>query len=182
MSDAERKGGGEDRHVVGRVGDLADGSRIIVEVKGHSIGVFNSGGEYFALLNRCPHAGAELCRGSVVPRLDSPRPGIYERDDSRPFIECPWHGWEFDLATGQSYLKGNRAQVRSYSVGQEHMAGSAGPEHDCVAAIRSDGDLGRRPGPFRAEVIPIDVEGDYLVIQLRRPRGRGGSSSNGGRS
>ena len=61
-------GARETKFVVARTSDIPDGGRIIVEINGRSIGVFNVGGEFHALLNRCPHSGAPLCRGSWSAR------------------------------------------------------------------------------------------------------------------
>jgi nitrite reductase/ring-hydroxylating ferredoxin subunit len=46
------------RHVVAKVGEIPIGGKKLVSVKGRDIGVFNVNGEFFALLNKCPHAGA----------------------------------------------------------------------------------------------------------------------------
>ncbi|MBN8910345.1 MAG: Rieske 2Fe-2S domain-containing protein, partial [Rhodospirillales bacterium] len=54
------------RHVVASLGEIAPGDCKIVTVQGREIGVFNVGGEHFALINRCPHEGAPLCRGVLV--------------------------------------------------------------------------------------------------------------------
>ena len=54
--------------VVGTVDEIPPGGRKIVEVAGRSIGVFNVGGEFFALRNRCPHQGGPLCEGSAARR------------------------------------------------------------------------------------------------------------------
>ena len=32
------------------------------------------------------------------------------------FLRCPWHGWEFDLATGQSWCDPRRTKVRNFEV------------------------------------------------------------------
>ncbi|HEV8638476.1 MAG TPA: Rieske 2Fe-2S domain-containing protein, partial [Chloroflexota bacterium] len=48
------------KHVVAAVDEIPPGGRKIVEVAGRSIGVFNLGGEFFALRNRCPHQGGPL--------------------------------------------------------------------------------------------------------------------------
>ncbi len=135
------------RHVVGRAADLGDGERLIVEVAGRSIGIFRIGGRLYGLRNRCPHAGGELCRGRVVGRLSSARPGQYTHDPSRPLVACPWHGWEFDLATGQSYIDPRRLRVRPYPVQKL--------TREQLAA-----------GPFRAETIPVSVQDDYLVVTV----------------
>jgi nitrite reductase/ring-hydroxylating ferredoxin subunit len=134
------------KYVVARAAEVPDGGRLLVEVRGHSIGVFHVGGEYYALLNRCPHQGAELCKGSVVGLLDSSGPGDYDLDESRSFIVCPWHGWEFELATGQSYFDPRRTRVKPYPVTVERG--------------------GRVKGPYVADVIEVSVEDDYLVLTL----------------
>jgi nitrite reductase/ring-hydroxylating ferredoxin subunit len=134
-------------HVVGRAADLGDGERLIVDVAGRSIGVFRVGGRLYALRNRCPHAGGELCRGQLVGRLSSARPGHYVHDASRPLVACPWHGWEFDLATGQSYVDPRRLRVRAYDV-------RALP----VQALTV--------GPYRAQTIPVCEQDEYLVVTL----------------
>jgi 3-phenylpropionate/trans-cinnamate dioxygenase ferredoxin subunit len=53
------------RQVVAKAGEVAPGSCKIVSVRGREIGIFNLGGEYFALANRCPHAGGPLCLGKI---------------------------------------------------------------------------------------------------------------------
>src|SRR5664280_3826432 len=77
---------------------------MIVEVNNRSIGIFNVDGKYFGLANKCPHKGAEMCKGHVVGHLSSDGPGDFEYDTSRKYVMCPWHGWEFDVVTGQSYF------------------------------------------------------------------------------
>ena len=54
------------RHVVAKVGEIPIGGKKLVSVKGRDIGVFNVNGEFFALLNKCPHAGASLCHGRII--------------------------------------------------------------------------------------------------------------------
>ena len=53
-------------HVVSLIDDLPPGGRKVVEVNGRGIVVFNVDGEFFALLNRCPHQGAGLCGGLLT--------------------------------------------------------------------------------------------------------------------
>ena len=43
------------KHVVAAVADIPPGGRKLVEVSGRAVVVFNVGGEFFALNNRCPH-------------------------------------------------------------------------------------------------------------------------------
>jgi 3-phenylpropionate/trans-cinnamate dioxygenase ferredoxin subunit len=173
-----------DKHVVARVEDLPDGGRLIVEVGGRSIGIFNVGGEYFGLLNRCPHKGAEMCKGTIVGTLSSDRPGAYAYDPSKKLLMCPWHGWEFDVRSGQSYFDPRGTRLRSFSVDVENgdivasdlQSGSAAMTPAQYAALHPSAKVhenGLAPGPYQAETIPITVEDDYLVVNLRparRPR------------
>ena len=54
------------RHIVATVDDIPPGKRMLVNVKGREIGIFNVDGEYLAISNRCPHEGASLCKGRIV--------------------------------------------------------------------------------------------------------------------
>ncbi len=96
-------------------GDIPPGSHVVVEVEGRSIGIYNVKGEYYAIHNYCPHQGAEICKGPVCgTSLESEvYEYIYGRDQE--IVRCPWHGWEFDIATGKS-LFSDKVRVRSYSV------------------------------------------------------------------
>ena len=151
------------RFAVARASDVPDGERLIVAVGGRSVGVFNVGGRYHALLNRCPHAGGELCRGELLGLLESDAPGEYRHDPTRKLLACPWHGWEFDIETGQSYFDPVRTRVRRYGVVVEQGEALAGQLES--GESRLAGELVK--GPYVAETIPIAVEDDYLVVTLR---------------
>jgi nitrite reductase/ring-hydroxylating ferredoxin subunit len=103
-------------HVVARVSELPPGERMIVEVEGRSIGVFNVHGSYYALRNTCPHQGAPLCLGAVTGTAAPSRPGEYSWERRGEILVCPWHGWEFDIKTGRSVFNPRRMRVRSYEV------------------------------------------------------------------
>jgi len=106
---------GPRRWDVGRASDLPPGERRLVEVKGHSIGLFNVNGEIVAALNLCPHELAPVCRGKVRgTTLPSP-PGEYRWGREGEILACPWHGWEFDLLTGRA-LADERVRLRRYPV------------------------------------------------------------------
>src|SRR5262249_20974374 len=104
------------RHVVATVGEIAPGGRKVVEVAGRSIGVFNLGGEFFALRHRCPHQGGPLCQGYLIGLVLWARPGQYRYLRDGEILRCPWHGWEFDVRTGQSWFDPARVRVRRYEV------------------------------------------------------------------
>ena len=90
------------RYVVAPVAEIPPGTHKVFTVGGRPIGIFNLDGEFYGLLNRCPHRGGPMCEGQLVGELNSHRPGEYLRTGDRTFLECPWHGWEFDVKTGQS--------------------------------------------------------------------------------
>ncbi len=104
------------RHVIARLGEFPPGSRRIVEVDGRSIGVLNVDGRFFALRNRCPHQGAPLCLGPIGGTNTATKPYelVFCQDDE--IIKCPWHGWEFEIATGHSVFNPHRVRVKTYGV------------------------------------------------------------------
>src|SRR5262249_418009 len=86
---------GMSRRVWAKAGEVEPGTCKIVTAMGREIGIFNIGGEYYALSNRCPHMGAELCKGWIVGLVEPGEPGEYKLVRRGEFIRCPWHGWEF---------------------------------------------------------------------------------------
>lgn len=104
------------RHIIAPLREFLPGARRIVEVGGRSIGVFNIRGELFALRNSCPHQGAPLCLGKIGGTNTATRPYelVYARDDE--IIKCPWHGWEFEIATGRSIFNPHKVRVKTYDV------------------------------------------------------------------
>ena len=149
------------KFVVGTVDEIPPGGRKIVDLGGRSIGVFNVGGEFFAVLNRCPHQGGPLCTGNTLGFLKSA--GVGEFVYSRPgeVIRCPWHGWEYDLRTGQSWFDPQRVLVRRYDVSVE--------SGEAIAAELGEQDAdGLRKGPYVAETFPVTVEKQYVLVEVGR--------------
>jgi nitrite reductase/ring-hydroxylating ferredoxin subunit len=103
-------------HIVGKVSEVPPGGRLIVEVEGRSIGVFNVGGRFYALRNRCPHQAAPLCQGAIKGMALPSLPGEYLWAREGEILRCPWHGWEFDITTGRSIFNPHRVRVASYPV------------------------------------------------------------------
>jgi nitrite reductase/ring-hydroxylating ferredoxin subunit len=110
------------RVVAGRVEEIPPGARkIVVPFRGRAgIGVFNVNGAYHALRNLCPHKLGPLCTGRVSGRVVAAAPPStaapaleVERDGE--IIRCPWHLWEFEIATGQC-LVDPRMRVKTYPV------------------------------------------------------------------
>jgi 3-phenylpropionate/trans-cinnamate dioxygenase ferredoxin subunit len=135
------------RHVIGTVDEIPPGGRKLATVKGRPIAVFNLGGEFFGLFNRCPHQGGSLCEGTQTGLVESSEPGTYSYTRRGEILRCPWHGWEFDIRTGQSWCEPERIRTRSYPVS---VAGGA-------ALVE---------GPYVADKVDVSVEGDYVVVEM----------------
>ncbi len=110
--------------VVGRVEEIPPGSRkIVVPFRGRAgIGVFNVGGEFFALRNLCPHKQGPLCTGFVSGRMVAAAPPSGDPDeggldwaDEGEILRCPWHLWEFEIRTGRC-LVDPTMRVKTYPV------------------------------------------------------------------
>ena len=104
------------RHVVATAGEIGPGERKLVTVRGRPIAIFNLGGNYFGLLNRCPHQGGPICEGKITGLIQASEPGKYIYSKAGEIIRCPWHAWEFDIRTGQSYAEPDRIRTRSYPI------------------------------------------------------------------
>jgi nitrite reductase/ring-hydroxylating ferredoxin subunit len=145
------------RVVVGPVGEFEPGERRIIEAGGRSIGVFRVGDRFYAVRNRCPHQGGPLCRGHLLDDAVADAPGS-PRISANPLrIACPWHGWEYDLETGQSFMGAGAAGVRSYGVAVQ-------PGGQLLAELDS-GETQLRPGPYVAETFEVHVQDDYVVLE-----------------
>ena len=150
------------RHVVARVGEIPDGGRKVVDLGGIPVGVFHVGGEYFAILNRCPHQAAPLADGHLWPGLlVADQPGEYVNRQDIPIISCIWHGWEFDLRTGQSVCDPQRLRVRNYDV-----------------QVQADDDPTKIE--LAATTYSVEQNGDWIVVDLdRRPTGSAVAATHG---
>lgn len=144
-------------YIVATVGEIPPGGRKIVEVAGRSIGVFNVAGEYVALRNRCPHQGGPLCSGVLSGFLEAAEPGSYRYARKGEILRCPWHGWEFDIKTGQSWFDPARTRVRRYRVSVE-----SGSALEDVQQAPS----GRRRGPYIAETYRVSTDERYVLVTL----------------
>jgi NAD(P)H-dependent nitrite reductase small subunit len=74
-----------------------------VQVEGREIALFRVGDGFRAVDDSCPHAGGPLSAGLL---------------DGQGCVECPWHGWSFDLDSGACRTAPTR-RLRTYPV-REH--------------------------------------------------------------
>lgn len=70
---------------VAKIGQIPPGTCKSVEVRGVLIALCNVEGRVYALDNTCPHAGGPIGEGTLAGEL----------------ITCPWHGWRFNVRTGE---------------------------------------------------------------------------------
>ena len=106
-------------HVVAEEGDLDPGERLVIQLEGKEIAIFRTEDDYHAYLNWCPHQGGPACEGVKTGTQES----TFDRDTlelnvqwSREgeVLNCPWHGWEFDVNSGECLSRPN-IQLPSYS-------------------------------------------------------------------
>ena len=92
-------GGPRKTLVVGRIDDLRPGDCLRFELPdGDELAVYNVDGEFYATENFCPHKGAPLTEGTLCGHI----------------VECGWHGWQFDVRSGECLTV--RERIRTYSV------------------------------------------------------------------
>lgn len=123
------------------------GRRTIVDIEGRSVGIFNVNNEFFAVRNSCPHKGAPLCRGMIDGMVSGDVPGQHLVDRQGEIIRCPWHGWEFDLKTGQSVFNPHEIWVRCYLVTMDKT----------TVALK---DAAKKEQQSSIETYPVSIEAD----------------------
>lgn len=86
-----------------KTSELSLNSSKVINLSDKQIALFNYGGEYYALDDMCSHAEASLSEGDVY--------------DCK--VECPLHGAEFDLKTGDAVTLPATKPVNKYKVNVE---------------------------------------------------------------
>jgi nitrite reductase/ring-hydroxylating ferredoxin subunit len=71
---------------VAATSDLEPGQCRVVRADDRSLALFNLDGSFHALDNSCLHAGGPLGEGDLQGTM----------------VLCPWHGWGFDVRTGEA--------------------------------------------------------------------------------
>ena len=66
------------------VGEMLEGTIREIQVEGKAVALANVGGKFYAINNSCLHRGGPLGGGVLDGNV----------------VTCPWHGWEYDVATG----------------------------------------------------------------------------------
>ncbi|MBI4167559.1 MAG: Rieske (2Fe-2S) protein [Candidatus Aenigmarchaeota archaeon] len=71
---------------VASANELRSGESKVVETSAGNLALFNINGNFFATANTCLHKGGPVGEGSL--------------DNS--IVTCPWHGWQYDVTTGEN--------------------------------------------------------------------------------
>lgn len=91
------------RDTLGTVEQLDAAGRLLGRVGDRHVAVFRVGDGLVAYENRCPHLGGPVCAGKLFRRVVASVEAdeVVERfSEDEVVLNCPWHGMEFDLATG----------------------------------------------------------------------------------
>ncbi len=116
-----------------KVGDVPVNGAKLVVVDGEQVALFNDGGSWHALENRCSHARGPLVDGEVA--------------DGK--VTCPWHSAQFDLRTGAALCRPARGPVKAFAVRLDGESVLVGPRQSPDAV--TTGGSGSREHPAREE-------------------------------
>ncbi len=79
---------------VATVEECPPGTAIERIADGRVVALYNVDGMLYALDGICPHQGGPLGEGELTGSV----------------VTCPWHGWQFDVCTGQNELTSSSQQ------------------------------------------------------------------------
>jgi len=100
---------------LGSADELLPGRFRVFKVGRREIGVLRlADGSVHAVLNRCPHRGAPICRGPVGGTLLPSDPGELLVGLEGEVVRCPWHGYEFSVRTGDCLFTGGALRLRTF--------------------------------------------------------------------
>jgi nitrite reductase/ring-hydroxylating ferredoxin subunit len=84
---------------VASVDELKSGECKVIQVNGQALALYNVAGRFYATSNTCLHRGGPLGEGELQNTI----------------ITCPWHGWQFDVGTGENVLD-TASKLKTYEV------------------------------------------------------------------
>lgn len=82
-----------------READIAANAAKMFVVAGKEIAVYNLSGKFYATQQACLHRRGPLSEGEIKGCA----------------VTCPWHGWEYDIPTGENLFTRN-ARLATYAV------------------------------------------------------------------
>jgi 3-phenylpropionate/trans-cinnamate dioxygenase ferredoxin subunit len=93
-----------------------DGEIRMLEIGERRVGLLSIDGQLHALADRCPHRAAPLCSaGQLVRDVALDDEGRVAVAASARLVRCPWHKWDFDVASGRCVVD-PQLRVRRYPV------------------------------------------------------------------
>ena len=87
---------------VAKTSDIPAGEGKVVKVSGKDVALFNVNGKFYAIDNTCKHHGGPLGEGFLDGNV----------------VTCPWHGWQYDVTTGNNIVL--PAHVRTFKTKVEN--------------------------------------------------------------
>ena len=107
---------------VGTRSDFEDDRRVITTVNDREVVVFRHGDRYYALAATCLHMGGPVGEGILIGKveavLDDQKRQLGERfSETEIHLVCPWHGYEYDIATGECAAN-RKLRLRTYEVAE----------------------------------------------------------------
>jgi nitrite reductase (NADH) small subunit len=103
-------------HLVTKLDALEDAKPQLFSVAGREIGLIRSNGAVYAVRNICPHKRAPVCRGTLRGTMLPSNPNSFVFGLEDRVLQCPWHGWEFDLTTGRTLCGKDSKKLALYPV------------------------------------------------------------------
>jgi nitrite reductase (NADH) small subunit len=73
-------------HTVARLEDAPPGTLRVVQAGDRQIALYNADGTFYATQNDCLHLAGPLGEGELDGCI----------------VTCPWHGWQYDVRTGEN--------------------------------------------------------------------------------
>ncbi len=83
-----------------KAADIPPGSCAMARLGSEEIAIFNVDGQFYATQNKCTHAGGPLCEGGLWGDV----------------VQCPWHGSEFNVRTGEVVSGPADVSLKRYKV------------------------------------------------------------------
>ena len=79
-------------HRICTLAELPEGQGKEFLIDGRVIAVFRTGEELYAVDGMCAHQGGPIAQGKLDAKC----------------VTCPWHGWQYNIATGENLLTGKK--------------------------------------------------------------------------
>ena len=81
---------------IGKLEDYQIGNKWLIKIKNRPIALFKYNNNFFAIKNSCTHQGYPLAEGNLKDYM----------------IECPLHGWVYDIRDGKCLSLKNKFTIK----------------------------------------------------------------------